>query len=819
MLLLVGLGLYVFFPGTLMGLRDLSSLKEKATIMDTLDYLPEKTKKIKFADEENFFSFPGQEDLVEDGLLTYVRDEVLVDVDLDAFDKSVFKKYGGLIVGQCNDFGGYQVQFPNSSLEDLEKISEELNGEEGVISARVNYILPAKTNDFPYPDDHFKLPEVFGKKYNKDSLWEGYNKEEGFEKSFKDKKWLNRVKFSGNPYWGYQATNLPYLWDATDRDKTIKITVMDAAFTFTNVQDVDMTNLDLGPIFDKMNASKKKDMDIDIEGTLEKEGRPKTPWEMSQKEIKKVQRDYNKSGKGHVYEVCSLAGAKANNIGFTGTALNTKLMTMPYLNNLAPYLMSFSLGQNKDGIPDIFNISMGYDDIILYCLNADEERIKEDLRNKKFRKDLNINKMFREKNFFNKPFSKKKYDRDIEEVYKALVTYKKTFEANEKSLATALDKELDKKDFIIVQSAGNSNKIIQKLEHDYGLNINHTSYFHYADQRLKDRVLIVGASSPNFEENNGYIETYFSNRSTRKNVDIVAPGSNMPGYNVYGDFVMWEGTSAAAPFISGIIVNMCSQVDRITGAELKSLIVDSGNIPAIDKNGNRNSKLIDCKKLMDRITGAKLKKKEEKITIEATKKDLKAEKKIHPEKLLERMYGTWRDIDHSFKAPDPHGDIRTTISKEKIAFYYNDSDVSVFGKYEVLDYDEENKTIKIKARLKKYLDGFDLAENKSTYLNSPDYKNVKVYDLYEVDPGELLFFEPVSEKQSTEKDTDGRIPGEPLTEEEIDKRIANDEDSLFILEYDEVYTIKLIDNENMTITDDEGVTNYKYLFGLDEYDF
>lgn len=150
---------------------------------------------------------------------------------------------------------------------------------------------------------------------------------------------------------------------------------------------------------------------------------------------------------------------------------------MPYLDNLAPYLMSFSLGQNKNGIPDVFNISMGYDDITLYCLNADETRIKEDLKNKKFRQDLNINKMFREKSFFNRPFSKKRYDRDIEEVYKALVTYKKTFEANEKSLATALDKELDKKDFIIVQSAGNSNKIIQKLEHDYGLNINHTSYF------------------------------------------------------------------------------------------------------------------------------------------------------------------------------------------------------------------------------------------------------------------------------------------------------------------------------------------------------
>lgn len=787
-LLFIGIGLYFLFPGSLRGIRALIGLEEKATISDSFSYLPEKTVLIKSKDEENFFTLPGKEDIVEDGLLTYVRDEVLVDVDLDAFDKTIFEKYGGQIVGKCNDFGGYQIQFPDSSLEELEKISEELNGEEGIVSARVNYILPTNINDFPYPDDNFKLPEVFGKKYDKDTLWQGYNKKEGFEKSFKDMNLFSRINFLNNPYWGYQATNLPNLWDDTNRDKNIKITVMDAAFTFTEVKDVDMTNLELSPIFDMIDELNKKGENMDPEGILEKDNRPKTPWKMSQKEIKKVQMNYNKSDKGHVYKVCSVAGAKANNIGFTGTGLNTKLLTIPFSKNMAAYLMSFSLGQNKDGIPDIFNVSMGYDNIILYCLNADEERIKEDLKNKKFRKDLNINKMFKEKSFFNRPFSKKRYDADIEEVYKTLITYKKAFEASEKSLALALDKLLDKKDFIIIQSAGNDNIIIQKLEDKYGLKINHTSNFHYASQKLKDRVLIVGASCPKFKENNDHLENYFSNKSTRKNVDIVAPGSNMPGYSVYGDFVIWDGTSAAAPFISGIITNICSQVDQITGNELKSIIVDSGGIMVIDKNGDKDSKLIDCKKLVET-----LKKKEERITIEAEKKDLKAEEKIIPEKILESIYGTWQDIDHSFKDPEPNSDIRTTITKDQIAFYYINSDVILSGKYEVQNYDEENNTIKIKARLEDYFDSYTFRENKNLYFNNKDYKNAKIYDYYE---GE---------------------PREPLNEKDVENRIANDEDSIFIIEFDEFYTIKLIDGENLKIENDETVTNYKYLFDLDEY--
>lgn len=156
--------------------------------------------------------------------------------------------------------------------------------------------------------------------------------------------------------------------------------------------------------------------------------------------------------------------------------------------------------------------------------------------------------------------------------------------------------------------------------------------------------------------------------------------------------------------------------------------------------------------------------------------------------------GTWQDIDNSFKDPDANEDIRATISKDKIAFYYNDSDAGIFGKYEVLNYGEDSNTIKMKARLRKYLESYDLTENKSAYLNNPDYKNAKIYDYFEEEPGE------------------------PLTEKDIENRIANDETSIFTLEYDDFFTIKLLDSENMTITDDEGVTNYKYLFGLDEYD-
>ncbi len=187
--------------------------------------------------------------------------------------------------------------------------------------------------------------------------------------------------------------------------------------------------------------------------------------------------------------------------------------------------------------------------------------------------------------------------------------------------------------------------------------------------------------------------------------------------------------------------------------------------------------------------------------IEGKKKDFKAGNRVPPEELLEKIYGTWRDIDLSFKEPDPHGDIRATISKDRIAFYYNKSDVGVFGKYKVVDYDQGNQSIQIQARIKQVLDSYDLREN--NYFKDPNYKNVKIYNLPE-------YF---SEKELLEEDL-----GKPLTGEEIQNRIAQDEESCFVMAYDNFSTIKLIDHENMTITDDFGVRHYKYLLGPGEYD-
>lgn len=158
-------------------------------------------------------------------------------------------------------------------------------------------------------------------------------------------------------------------------------------------------------------------------------------------------------------------------------------------------------------------------------------------------------------------------------------------------------------------------------------------------------------------------------------------------------------------------------------------------------------------------------------------------------------------MDQSFKEPEPHADIRVTISKDKVAFYYEDSDVVIFGRYKVVNYDQGNQSMQIKARLKQFLDSYNLREN--DYFKDPNYKNVKIYDCPE----------DFSEKELLEEDL-----GKPLTAEEIRNRIDQDPQSYFVMACDDFSTIKLIDNENMTITDNYGVRHYKYLFGLDEYD-
>ncbi|EEB36592.1 hypothetical protein ANHYDRO_00534 [Anaerococcus hydrogenalis DSM 7454] len=116
------------------------------------------------------------------------------------------------------------------------------------------------------------------------------------------------------------------------------------------------------------------------------------------------------------------------------------------------------------------------------------------------------------------------------------------------------------------------------------------------------------------------VKLFFWKDSTTRNLDIVAPGNNVPGYDENGKLMLWDGTSASAPFVAGLAANLYSAYpDKMNGELAKELIVKSGNIDVIDEFNGENSKLVDAKKLTDLA----------KEKFEEKKEDKKDQKKIN----------------------------------------------------------------------------------------------------------------------------------------------------------------------------------------------
>ena len=136
----------------------------------------------------------------------------------------------------------------------------------------------------------------------------------------------------------------------------------------------------------------------------------------------------------------------------------------------------------------------------------------------------------------------------------------------------------EKKDFIIVQSAGNDGFTNAHLN-GYFASIIDTDVNSYCDL-YSDHIILVGST-----EKDGTIST-FSNQ----NADIYAPGSNIislgyDGYNIECVKPL-SGTSMSAPIVSAVCAMVWGADETLSSAEVKKIALENYNKSVTEKTGD-----------------------------------------------------------------------------------------------------------------------------------------------------------------------------------------------------------------------------------------
>jgi len=140
-------------------------------------------------------------------------------------------------------------------------------------------------------------------------------------------------------------------------------------------------------------------------------------------------------------------------------------------------------------------------------------------------------------------------------------------------------KYAEKKDVLIVHAAGNGAKDID-VEHDF------PNYSDNKKMEFVDNVITVGALNYKYGEN---VANDYSNYG-KLNVDVLAPGvkiyAALPGNN-YG---FLPRTFMASPNVAGVAALIRSYYPKLSAAQVKRIIMESGIALEIKVKGNPSNK-------------------------------------------------------------------------------------------------------------------------------------------------------------------------------------------------------------------------------------
>lgn len=471
------------------------------------------------------------EDVVYEEGVHYVKSQILVTAVQDAEYNEVkdfLKKHDGTIVGFISITNDYQVEMNyDVSRYDLLTICNELEKSPLIEKASLNYAFGISDNGF-YENDPWQ--DTYGDAKEEEVVWDEMNPD-------------------GTNWWA-EAVGMPSVWDSGEKFETVKVGIIDTMF--------DLDQADLKDVFKKTWANPHDEDGSCTVGMLY----ANSEWNIYAGDTGSwFDKVHNDEKPDHLFwhgtHVAGIIGAKGNNnFGITGINQNVELYGYSVSSGLTEenytdygtvFAFEYCIAEMLNCGVKVINLSMGYEELLIAACNNVPEALAE------------------------------------------LNHYKET-------LTTFLKKCLRHGyDFLIVEAAGNESRKIYTMvtpteKHPYGYDPgkykikNSDDYSKYDakntifgcidDPEVMDHILIVGAAE--LHNKRDYWVTQFSNGGDR--VDVYAPGKNVLSLFPMDEVHYSDGTSMAAPIVTGICSLVWGINPELTGAEVKSIVISSQNI-------------------------------------------------------------------------------------------------------------------------------------------------------------------------------------------------------------------------------------------------